>query len=634
MAAAMKLGGRGRAAGVSRRAHPEARATPRRAARSTGMIGAAARPRSRRASALLATSVIARRSRSGDLDDTLQRLAQERDEADRRYNEALTALDQSVDRPARRAGPVAGLRRATRSPRSTTPGTSCRRRRRPAASRGKLAGFVWRIVAPVPAAAADVQLAGWSITSTATSPRRARRTRRRSRTPRRCARTARALAEFQARLIQYLQQITALRRHPRSRRRRAARSCSTPRSAAWPRASTSAGNRPRARDAARSTRASTRSPADDEQLRAALGVVQQASLVLKREVARLSAAPGAAGGATASRAAAASGRRQPARRSRRRSTPTSTSASRISSADRARTSARGSRAICRSSRAPSDVLDIGCGRGEFLELLAGAGVSARGIDLNHEMAETCRARGLDVTEADAVGYLSALPDGSLGGLFAAQVVEHLQPAYLLAFLELAFHKLRPGGRLVLETLNPACWVAFFESYIRDITHVWPLHPETLQYLVVASGFTSADIEYRSPVADGGPAAAGRRHRGDRPGAGRPGRLVQRQRREAERPDVHVPRLRHHRPPLTDCLQNMTFQTSRTLSPSPPPSQPRSPGPGSRRRHGAQPRTPTPRRGSWDAHGRHLPRVASTRRERWRRRWLRRLRRSATRRRAC
>jgi hypothetical protein len=79
------------------------------------------------------------------------------------------------------------------------------------------------------------------------------------------------------------------------------------------------------------------------------------------------------------------------------------------------------------------------------------------------------------------------------------VVEHLQPAYLLRFLELAFHKLRPGGRLVLETLNPACWVAFFESYIRDITHVWPLHPETLKYLVVASGFPKAAVDFRSPV---------------------------------------------------------------------------------------------------------------------------------------
>jgi SAM-dependent methyltransferase len=149
----------------------------------------------------------------------------------------------------------------------------------------------------------------------------------------------------------------------------------------------------------------------------------------------------------------------------------------------------------------SEVLDIGCGRGEFLELLAGAGIGARGLDLNHEMAETCKARGLDVTEADAVSYLASLPDASLGGLFAAQVVEHLEPAYLLSFLELAFHKLRPGGRLVLETLNPSCWVAFFESYIRDITHRWPLHPETLQFLVVASGFTSAELEYRSPIGD-------------------------------------------------------------------------------------------------------------------------------------
>jgi O-antigen chain-terminating methyltransferase len=52
---------------------------------------------------------------------------------------------------------------------------------------------------------------------------------------------------------------------------------------------------------------------------------------------------------------------------------------------------------------------------------------------------------------------------------------------------------------VLETLNPACWVAFFDSYIRDITHVWPLHPDTLQYLALASGFTRAEIEFRSPV---------------------------------------------------------------------------------------------------------------------------------------
>jgi O-antigen chain-terminating methyltransferase len=116
------------------------------------------------------------------------------------------------------------------------------------------------------------------------------------------------------------------------------------------------------------------------------------------------------------------------------------------------------------------------------------------------MVEVCRSRGLDVTHADALGYLRALPDDSLGGLFAAQVVEHLEPAYLLRFLEVAGAKLRPGARMVLETLNPACWTAFFESYIRDITHRWPLHPETLRYFVLASGFTTASIEFRSPVA--------------------------------------------------------------------------------------------------------------------------------------
>jgi SAM-dependent methyltransferase len=147
-----------------------------------------------------------------------------------------------------------------------------------------------------------------------------------------------------------------------------------------------------------------------------------------------------------------------------------------------------------------DVLDVGCGRGEFLDLLQARGVTARGLDLNHEMVEVCRARGLEVAEADVVSYLEGLPDGSLGGLFAAQVVEHLQPGYLLRMLDLAFHKLRPGAPIVLETLNPACWTAFFDSFIRDITHVWPLHPETLRYLVLASGFSAARIEYRSPVA--------------------------------------------------------------------------------------------------------------------------------------
>jgi SAM-dependent methyltransferase len=154
-------------------------------------------------------------------------------------------------------------------------------------------------------------------------------------------------------------------------------------------------------------------------------------------------------------------------------------------------------------RGASDVLDVGCGRGELLDLLSDAGVTARGLDLNHEMVELCRSRGLEVAEGDLLSYLESLPDGSLGGLIAIQVVEHLEPSYLMRALEIAYHKLRPGSHIVLETINPACWFAFFSSYIRDLTHVRPLHPDTLTYLLTASGFQSVRAEYRSPYPSDG-----------------------------------------------------------------------------------------------------------------------------------
>jgi 2-polyprenyl-3-methyl-5-hydroxy-6-metoxy-1,4-benzoquinol methylase len=146
----------------------------------------------------------------------------------------------------------------------------------------------------------------------------------------------------------------------------------------------------------------------------------------------------------------------------------------------------------------TDVLDLGCGRGEFLELLRERGVSARGIEANPEMAAVCRTRGLDVAMATRSRTSTRLADESLGGVVALQVVEHLEPEYLVRLIETAHAKLRPGGRIVLETINAACWVAFFESYIRDITHVRPLHPETLKFLVVAAGFENVDVHYRSP----------------------------------------------------------------------------------------------------------------------------------------
>ena len=146
----------------------------------------------------------------------------------------------------------------------------------------------------------------------------------------------------------------------------------------------------------------------------------------------------------------------------------------------------------------SDVLDIGCGRGEFLALLQARGVRARGIDVNESMVEVCVQKGLDASKADALEYLRAQPPGSLGGLLAAQVVEHLDPSYLTSLLDAAYAALRPGAPIVLETINPACWFAFFESYVRDITHVRPLHPDTLKFLLQASGFSGVEIRYQAP----------------------------------------------------------------------------------------------------------------------------------------
>ncbi len=149
----------------------------------------------------------------------------------------------------------------------------------------------------------------------------------------------------------------------------------------------------------------------------------------------------------------------------------------------------------------SDVLDVGCGRGEFLELLRDGGIAARGIDVNAEMVERCRERGLEATRADALAHVAGLPEESLGGLFSAQVVEHLDADYLLRLLAAVQRALRPGARIVLETINPASWSAFFWSYIRDITHRQPLHPDTLGYLLRAHGFVDVEIVYSAPVPD-------------------------------------------------------------------------------------------------------------------------------------
>jgi SAM-dependent methyltransferase len=146
------------------------------------------------------------------------------------------------------------------------------------------------------------------------------------------------------------------------------------------------------------------------------------------------------------------------------------------------------------------VVDLGCGRGEFLELLRERGLVARGVESNVNVVRECREKGLDVVEGDLVEFLRLQPAGSLGGVYAAQVAEHLPPPVLSALLEEAHRALRGGGLLVLETVNAASALAFLEVYIRDLTHERPLHPETLRFLAAAAGFSDVRVEMRSPVA--------------------------------------------------------------------------------------------------------------------------------------
>jgi SAM-dependent methyltransferase len=140
------------------------------------------------------------------------------------------------------------------------------------------------------------------------------------------------------------------------------------------------------------------------------------------------------------------------------------------------------------------VLDIGCGRGEFLSLLRDAGIAARGIDADADMVAYARGEGLDVTQADIVQHLEAAEDRSLGGIFMAQVVEHLPPAVLVRSLQLAAAKLRPGGLLVAETINPLSPLAL-RHYFADLTHAQPLVPETLELLARQAGFASTETRF-------------------------------------------------------------------------------------------------------------------------------------------
>jgi SAM-dependent methyltransferase len=145
------------------------------------------------------------------------------------------------------------------------------------------------------------------------------------------------------------------------------------------------------------------------------------------------------------------------------------------------------------------VLDLGCGRGEFLELLKKNGVEAEGLDLNGLMIDACLDKGLNCRRGDILEGLAARADASLDGIFSSQVIEHLPPASIQRLIQLAFAKLGPSGVLVLETVNPLSLFALVNIFFLDMSHITPVHPLAAKFLLETAGFKDVTVRYSGPL---------------------------------------------------------------------------------------------------------------------------------------
>jgi len=147
---------------------------------------------------------------------------------------------------------------------------------------------------------------------------------------------------------------------------------------------------------------------------------------------------------------------------------------------------------------PGPVLDAGCGRGEFLRLLAEKGIAASGVDSNPISVRLCREAGLAAEEGDAVAALTTQPAESLGAVVAFQVVEHWPAGRIFEFLCAARRALADGGVLIAESVNTDSLSAL-RAFFLDPTHVRPVPPAALAFLAEAAGFADARVEYPAPL---------------------------------------------------------------------------------------------------------------------------------------
>jgi 2-polyprenyl-3-methyl-5-hydroxy-6-metoxy-1,4-benzoquinol methylase len=161
--------------------------------------------------------------------------------------------------------------------------------------------------------------------------------------------------------------------------------------------------------------------------------------------------------------------------------------------------------VARFAGADGEVLDLGCGRGEFLELARNAKLAARGIDQSDECVAICRSKDLRAERADLFQYLDSLADGQLGGIYCSQVVEHLEPARLPDLVRLLAQKVKRGGLLAIETPNPECLAIFATHFYLDPTHTRPVPAALLRFYLEEAGFGNIDVERLAPASEEMPA---------------------------------------------------------------------------------------------------------------------------------
>lgn len=156
------------------------------------------------------------------------------------------------------------------------------------------------------------------------------------------------------------------------------------------------------------------------------------------------------------------------------------------------------------------VIDVGCGRGEFLELLKENNIPAVGVDLFEEFVEYCKYKNLNAAYGDGIEYIRNLQDESIEGIFASQIAEHLKAEQLFTLCKESYKKLKQGCYFILETPNPTSLSIYTNAFYMDPSHVKPVHPKTLEFFLKESGFKEirivyteqSKVNYRLPLLEG------------------------------------------------------------------------------------------------------------------------------------